>query len=75
MKSAVKAYHDELEALYTMVIEHHRNRDFELQPSVVNRLRERLSKRVEKIVELQMAVEDAELEWEDERRQEKVRKL
>ena len=26
-------------------------------------------------IELQMAVEDAELEWEDERRQEKVRKL
>ena len=27
------------------------------------------------MVELQMAAEDAELEWEDERRQEKVRKL
>ena len=53
-KSAAKACHDELEALYTKVIEHYRNRDFDLQPSVVNRLRERLSKRAEKMVELKM---------------------
>ena len=75
MKSAAKAYHDELKALFTKVIEHHRNRDFDLWPSVVDRLRELLSQRAEKLVELQMAAEDAELEWEDERRQEKVRRL
>jgi len=74
VKSAAKAYHDELKALFTKVIEHHRNGDFDLWPSVVDRLRERLSKRAEKLVELQMAAEDAELEWEDERRQEKVRR-
>ena len=47
MKSAAKAYHDELEALFTKVIEHHRKRDFDQWPSVVDRLRERLSQRAE----------------------------
>lgn len=54
---------------------HHRNRDFDLWPSAVDRLRERLSKRAEKLVKLQMAAEDAELEWEAERLQEKVGEL
>ena len=74
MKSAAKAYHDEKEATFTKVIEHHWKRDFDLQPSVVNRLRERLSKRCKNLVKLQMTAELAELEWEVERRQEKVRR-
>ena len=74
MKSATKAYHNELTATFAKVIEHHSNRDFDVQPSVANRLRERLSKRAEKVVELQMAAKDAELEWEAERRQERARR-